>query len=810
MIQTDNLPAKLRETGRFCCWKYEERNGKRTKVPYNPRTGGKAQSTNPGTFAPLAVALDALERGNYDGIGVGVFGNLGAIDIDHCISDTGELSDLAYDVMNIVQGYTEFSPSGHGLRILFTVPEGFQYDKARYYINNQKAGLEVYIAGCTQKYVTVTGDALTSGLDLEEREEQLRDVLEKYMVRPRAQKPTPSSSPAPAPLDWGAEIGGPLDDLALIERAKRSRNGAQFAALWSGDTTGYKSASEADIALCNALAFWTNKDAAQVDRLFRQSGLFRPDKWDRPTSGSTYGAITIRNAVDTTRQGYDPAAYQQRTAAHTSPPAGGTVQTVRPPDYSDAGNAVVFARVYQDDLIFVDALGWLYWNGRQWERNDHHAVTLALDLSARMLKEASAENRDALLKQAEAQARFAETGEDEDKEALQAAKDAAAKTKAYLVHAKNLRGATRLRNMMDLSKPALVIKADKLDANPFDLNTPGGIVNLTTGQLRPHERLAYCSQITEAAPGERGRKMWEDFLQTTTCGDGSVQGFLQMVSGMALIGTVYQEGIVIACGGGRNGKSTFFNALSLVLKDYAGSIDIKTLTTDRGNKSASLATLRGKRLVVTGELEEHQRLSIATLKQVASTDKLTIEEKYKQPETVRQSHTLVLFTNHLPRVGSTDNGTWRRLLVVPFNAVIPPGKGVQNFAEVLAKEAGGAILTWAIEGAVNFVRNGFKLDVPDVVAEATEEYRQREDWLSNFISERCVKDPNAREGARALYLEYRAWAEESGEYIRRENDFSVAMEQAGYQRIQPKGKWHYIGLRVDYEAKFGSRCAARG
>ena len=125
-LQTDNLPAELRETGQFCCWRYETRPGtdKPTKVPDNPRTGGKAQSTNLATFAPLQLALEALERGGYDGIGVGVFGGLGAIDIDHCISETGELSEMAADIMEIMQGYAEYSPSGKGLRILFTVPAG--------------------------------------------------------------------------------------------------------------------------------------------------------------------------------------------------------------------------------------------------------------------------------------------------------------------------------------------------------------------------------------------------------------------------------------------------------------------------------------------------------------------------------------------------------------------------------------------------------------------------------------------------------------------------------------------------------------
>ena len=124
--------------------------------------------------------------------------------------------------------------------------------------------------------------------------------------------------------------------------------------------------------------------------------------------------------------------------------------------------------------------------------------------------------------------------------------------------------------------------------------------------------------------------------------------------------------------------------------------------------------------MVTGELEEHQRLSIATLKQLASTDRLVIEEKFKQPETVKQTHTLVLFTNHLPRVGSTDNGTWRRLIVVPFNATIPAGAGIQNYADVLVKgvawsyNAGRGGKRSAVAGSDGYVRPGGPLvkDVP--------------------------------------------------------------------------------------------------
>jgi len=306
LVKDGNLPAALRKTGLFCCWLYEQRGEKRTKPPYNPRTGGYAQSDNPDTFAPLAEALEALDRDGYEGIGVGVFGGLGAIDIDHCISDAGELSDMAAEIMRTMNAYTEYSPSGKGLRILFTVPEGFQYDKDRYYINNQKAGLEVYIAGATKKYVTVTGDTLTPGMDLEERGEQLRTVLERYMVRQRMEKPT-----ARGPTDGSAPAD--LDDRALIDKIRQSRDGGRFSSLWAGDITEYNGDdSRADLAMCNILAWWTNCDAGRIDRLFRQSGLMR-EKWDRQQTGSTYGAITIQKAIVTTQGGYNPAEQAARS-----------------------------------------------------------------------------------------------------------------------------------------------------------------------------------------------------------------------------------------------------------------------------------------------------------------------------------------------------------------------------------------------------------------------------------------------------------------------------------------------------------------
>jgi len=484
----------------------------------------------------------------------------------------------------------------------------------------------------------------------------------------------------------------------------------------------------------------------------------------------------------------------KRTSRETPP-------TVRPSDLSDAGNAAVFTEAHKGGLLYTKSLGWLFWDGAKWERDEFEPTRLALKLTQAMLDDALSHCKRALSVQADAMAADDETALTEAKKAVQI-------EKAYLRHAKISRYAVRLHAMIELSKAALVTKADVFDANPFELNTPSGIVDLTTGSIRPHDRKAYCSQITASAPSNEGATMWADFLNTVTSNSEDIKKFLQVVAGMALVGKVFHEGIVLAHGGGRNGKSTLFNALGSALGTYSGSIAVTTLTTDRQNKGASLATLRGKRLVVTGELEEHQRLSVSTLKQLGSTDMLTIEEKFKAPEDVKQTHTLVLFTNHLPRVGSTDAGTWRRLTVVPFNATIAQGVGIQNFADVLFEQAGGAVVSWAVQGAVKFVASGYKLVAPDEIKAATDAYKSREDWLGNFIDECCIRDVHARVGANELYKVYHSWAEETGDYVRRSNEFVAGMEQAGFQNIKPKNKSTWIGLKTVYTDVYGGATAA--
>lgn len=461
-------------------------------------------------------------------------------------------------------------------------------------------------------------------------------------------------------------------------------------------------------------------------------------------------------------------------------------EDVRPGDFSDVGNMDKFLELNEGRLLYTDSRGWLYWNGVCWVADDHRAMKNAAKMSDKMLQEAQAAYKKALHAQADAKAEM-------NQEAMDKTAAAVKREKAYLDHAMRTRSDRRIKAILELAKHFLATDPARLDAKPEELNTPIGIFNLKTGEMRPCDKSAMCTKVTACAPGSAGAEMWISFLESVTGGDSSFITYLQMVAGMALFGRVYEEGIVLAYGAGKNGKSTLFNALAAVLGDYAGTLDIAVLTTDRQNRGAALATLRGKRLVIAGELEEGKRLSVSTLKQISSTDPITVEEKYRQPETVVPSHSLVLFTNHLPRVGSTDEGTWRRLKVVPFKTQITGA--IPNYGEKLVNEAGPAILAWAIQGAALFAQNGYHLPLPEIVEEATDEYRQRENWLENFLEECCTTGPDAKAPAGELYQTYREWAQRSGDYVRRDVEFVAAMESKGFVKKVREGRRFWFGIK---------------
>jgi len=204
------------------------------------------------------------------------------------------------------------------------------------------------------------------------------------------------------------------------------------------------------------------------------------------------------------------------------------------------------------------------------------------------------------------------------------------------------------------------------------------------------------------------------------------------------------------------------------------------------NVKPEMAELKGKRLIIAAELEEGMRLNSAVIKQLCSTDDIYAEKKYKAPFKFTPSHTLVLYTNHLPKVSANDEGTWRRLIVIPFNAKIEGKSDIKNYADYLYRNAGGYILKWIMEGAKDVIQQDFKPQKPPCVEKAIAEYRKQNDWFGNFLDECCEVGENFTEKSGALYDEYRAYSYRIGEYVRNSADFYVALETGRiYQEENP-------------------------
>ena len=270
-------------------WKRENRGGRPTKVPYNPKTGERAETNNPATFASFELADERYITEDYDGVGIRVSNGFSAVDIDHCV-ENGVLSDLAMSIISKLQSYTEYSPSKTGVRIIFKVADGYQYDADTYYLKNPNNGVEVYVCGATNRFVTITGNTVY-GYPVRDVTNEIQPVLDEYMTRPVKWRQPSALAADTQPTN--------LSDEQIIFKASAN---SKFRALFGGDTSEHHNDhSSADLALCNILAFWTGKNPDAIDRIFRQSGLYR-DKWLR----DDYRNETIRMAIDGCTEVYNP------------------------------------------------------------------------------------------------------------------------------------------------------------------------------------------------------------------------------------------------------------------------------------------------------------------------------------------------------------------------------------------------------------------------------------------------------------------------------------------------------------------------
>lgn len=480
-------------------------------------------------------------------------------------------------------------------------------------------------------------------------------------------------------------------------------------------------------------------------------------------------------------------------------------QSLIPDDFSDVGEARTFVEQYADEVAFTVATDYLRYNGTYWEESEH-AVTLAMmehtDVQlaeAEKQVEAALQNLEHLGIPREA----AKTGGKKFRDSLDEAQTAAYQQyqyystfQAFVMKYRNVRNMT---NALDAAKSLVLHNPDELDRNPMLLNTPGGTYDLTKGLdgWKPTDPADLLTKVTAVVPSEEGMPLWEDALQLFFCGDQSLIDYVQQVCGLCLVGKVYQEALLIAYGDGRNGKSTFWNVIYKVLGSYSGNLSADALTVNcRRNVKPEMAELKGKRMILAAELQEGMRLNTSVVKQLCSTDPIFAEKKFKAPFHFEPSHTLVLYTNHLPKVGASDDGTWRRLIVIPFHAKIQGSKDIKNYTQHLVDNAGGAVLSWLIEGARKVIAANYQINRPQCVLDAIGAYREGNDWLGNFINECCEADKSYQAKSGELYNRYREYCNENGEYTRSTSDFYAALEQAGFKKTRTHSARYIMGLQL--------------
>lgn len=422
-----------------------------------------------------------------------------------------------------------------------------------------------------------------------------------------------------------------------------------------------------------------------------------------------------------------------------------------PPKYSHDRVADRFSRAYAEGLLYVEARKeWLQYDGTRWIVE---STLLPWDLAREVCKALSIEAAADLELRPEQRAKVA----------------------SLLCSTQTIAAGERLARADRRHARA----ADIWDRHPLMLNTPAGVVDLRTGELRGHDPRLYMTKKAGASPAE-GCPLWQTFLDRVTGGDRELAGFLQRFIGSCLSGLVRDHRFIFLYGRGANGKSTFLNVLQRVLGEYAIAAPMQMFVESGVERHPTeLARLEGARLVVAQEIEEGQRFKLALLKALTGGDPLTARLMRRDFFTFQPQCKLILAGNHKPSQRHVDEALRRRLCLVPFTQTIPAHERDPDLPEKLLEEAGG-ILRWAIDGCLMWQERG--LAPPAAVMEATDAYLDDEDIFRQWLDAHVERDPKAFTPVAELRASYQQWAEAMGERFLGVKRFSQALEDHGFAR----------------------------
>jgi putative DNA primase/helicase len=761
------IPEELKRLPNWICWNavYDEDRGKIKKLPVNPKTGGNAQSNNPDTWTDFYTAVKASEK--FSGIGF-MFGNCEyfGVDIDGVGDElnayrNGDGDNIVSEFIHELQSYSEISQSGKGIHIICkgNLPKN----------GRRKGNVEMYETG---RFFVMTGNSCSEYCDIKDCTKSIQPLHSKYIGGGRE----------PVPRVVHTVNLSTANDI--VKAACNAKNGAKFRELYSGSysKTEYGSPSEADMALCNMLAFWTGCDADKMDAIFRQSGLMR-EKWDRRQSGSTYGALTVQKAIAGCTTVYNPKSYdysvsianQKSNRIAVGEPVFDNEETTEfKPNYTmdDMGNAQRFVDLFGDRIryCYTDKR-WFWYDSRKWCYDNEGVRERMADRAIEAMK---AEAKHYLQ-------------EDEESGGDMA--------KAFEKHIKSSRSYKARTSMLNMVQHHVPVLPAQLDRYKMVLNTPSGVLNLKNGELKEHKPEYYLTKITPVEFSENADcPKWLAFLDEIFGGDKDLIHYIQKAVGYSLTGSTAEQCAFFLYGTGKNGKSTFLDVIRDVFGDYAANIQPETIMVKSNSGSAinsDIARLKGARLVTSVEPNEGVRINEGLLKQLTGDDTVTARKLYSEEFEFKPEFKLWMATNHKPIIRGTDIGIWRRIHMIPFTVQIPEDKVDRNLKHKLKAEMTG-IFKWCVDGCLMWQAEGLKM--PKAVLDSVREYRREMDVISAFIEDKCELSGSVQSSV--LYAAYSSWAEENNEYRMSATKFGLEIAKRFEKIKTSKGQIFYNGVSL--------------
>lgn len=751
----EHVPKELKELKQWCCFKFEKRGEKMTKIPIDANTGKAGKSNDESTWSDFQTALSAIADLGLDGLGFYFKAPYFGIDIDDVWSEVQRYKmedkedNMVHEFIEMMGSYAEYSPSGTGIHILCKgkLPEG----------GRRKGNVEMYSSG---RFFTVTGNIASGYAEITDGTESVKYLHNKYIRKQEVAQEYIRS-------EYDSSIN--LSEDEIIQAALNSKNGKRFDVFLNGGWEGfYGSQSEADMAFANDLAFWTGRDFSKMDTIFRNSSLMR-DKWDTKRKNSNYGKDTLDKAIGDCSSVYHPRSKEEDFQLFVNQDDN---KKKRPFfSYDDTGNAERF--VYRNKLVTRYSYTnkcWYFFDGKQWVSDTTGQIKRLLDKSVEEMKKEDV---------------YLADGTDEE-EAV----------KIFQKHIKSSRSNRGKTAMLKESEHHLPVSPDDFDKDKSVFNVQNGYLDLINGSLKEHDRKKMFTKISNVEYTDKiDCPLWLEFLNDIFEYDQELIEFIQKAVGYSLTGSTREQCMFILFGNGRNGKSVFLDIINEILGTYATNIQPQTLMVKQQTSGANsdIARLKGSRLVTTTEPNDGVRLDEGLVKQLTGGDKVTARHLYGNEFEFDPEFKIWMATNHKPIIRGTDDGIWRRLKMIPFMYQIPDSKVDKNLKFKLKNEL-TAILNWAVEGALKWQKDGLKN--PKVVEKANQEYRVEMDVTELFIQECCVLDEEASIKAKILYQTYKEWARENSQYEMSNTKFGKEMG-AKFHKHKSDGTIKYFGLTIN-------------